>query len=419
MSRSYLTRIFIILSYVLPLALVAAIYLAIDLNPTVRRAAEITPGNIQNARQILAQNDPRTPAYRTRQSLTLNQQDLDLAANYLAYFYANGGARLTVRNGKIDLTASLRPPKIPVVFYFNIGAILSGGGSSLQFEELRIGQLPLPGFVGNGLIKLIGAQLVGKDAYNLVNDAIKRVEIRNGQIVVGYEWPAASTGKLTAAVISPEDQERLRAYQERLALINSSPKTRNVPLAELSVALFELATFRSQQFSAVGESRAALVVLAFYVNGKSLGRLLPAADSWPRPTEQIVTLNGRDDFAKHFIVSAALAATAGSPLADAVGLYKEIADSRAGSGFSFRDIAADRAGTRFGELAAGITSAKKFQQRLTGGISEKEFMPATADLPEFLAEAEFERRFGGVNGVEYKKMMAEIDRRVAALPLYR
>lgn len=414
-----LTRILTILSYVLPLVLVAAIYMAIDLHPTVRRAAEITPGNIQSARQILAQNDPRKPAYRTRQSLTLNQQDLDLAANYLAYFYANGGARLTVRNGKIDLTASLRPPKVPVIFYFNIGAILSSGRSSLQFEELRIGQLPLPGFVGNWLIKLIGAQLIGKDAYDLVNDAIKRVEIRNGQIVVGYEWPASSTGKLTAAVISAEDQERLRVYQERLALINSSPKTRNVPLAELSVALFELATFRSQQFSAVGENRAALVVLAFYVNGKSLGRLLPAANSWPRPTEQVVTLNGRDDFAKHFIVSAALAASAGSPLADAVGLYKEIADSRAGSGFSFSDIVADRAGSRFGETAVTGDTATKLQTKVGAGINESDIMPPTADLPEFIPEAEFKRRFGGIDGPEYKKMMAEIGRRITALPLYR
>jgi hypothetical protein len=46
-------------------------------------------------------------------------------------------------------------------------------------------------------------------------------------------------------------------------------------------------------------------------------------------------------------------------------------------------------------------------------------MPATADLPEFMQEAEFKRRFGGIDGAEYKKMMAEIDRRIAALPLYR
>ena len=38
-------------------------------------------------------------------------------------------------------------------------------------------------------------------------------------------------------------------------------------------------------------------------------------------------------------------------LSDVIGLYKEIEDSRGGSGFSFNDIAADRAGTRFGEKA--------------------------------------------------------------------
>jgi hypothetical protein len=36
-----------------------------------------------------------------------------------------------------------------------------------------------------------------------------------------------------------------------------------------------------------------------------------------------------------------------------------------------------------------------------------------------MAEAEFKRRFGGVDGVEYKKMMAEIERRISVPPLYR
>ena len=46
-------------------------------------------------------------------------------------------------------------------------------------------------------------------------------------------------------------------------------------------------------------------------------------------------------------------------------------------------------------------------------------MPNTADLPEYMQEAEFKRVFGGVDGPEYKLMMAEIERRIAALPLYR
>jgi hypothetical protein len=134
----------------------------------------------------------------------------------------------------------------------------------------------------------------------------------------------------------------------------------------------------------------------------------------------MVTLSGRGDFPKHFIVSAALAAYAGEPLADAIGVYKEVADSRGGSGFSFNDIAADRAGSRFGTLAAASpASARKLQDRLGAQVRESDIMPATYDLPEFMPEPEFLRRFGGVDAPAYRQMMAEIERRVDALPFNR
>ena len=50
------------------------------------------------------------------------------------------------------------------------------------------------------------------------------------------------------------------------------------------------------------------------------------------------------DLAQHFIVSAVIAAAGGTPIAAAAGVYKELNDARDGSGFSFSDIAADRAG---------------------------------------------------------------------------
>jgi hypothetical protein len=46
-------------------------------------------------------------------------------------------------------------------------------------------------------------------------------------------------------------------------------------------------------------------------------------------------------------------------------------------------------------------------------------MPATADLPESLTEAEFISRFGGTDGAAYKQMMQDIEQRIAALPLNR
>jgi hypothetical protein len=46
-------------------------------------------------------------------------------------------------------------------------------------------------------------------------------------------------------------------------------------------------------------------------------------------------------------------------------------------------------------------------------------MPATADLPEFMPEREFQRRFGGIDAPAYKKMMTDIEGRIASLSFYR
>jgi hypothetical protein len=164
-----------------------------------------------------------------------------------------------------------------------------------------------------------------------------------------------------------------------------------------------------------------ILTLVFYVEGREFTKILPQAKDWPKPLARPVNLLGRDDFPKHFLISAALSANAGGPLSDAVGLFKEVDDSRGGSGFSFNDIAADRAGVRFGEHAvASQSSARKLQQAIGAHrLSENDFMPSVEGLPEFMPEAEFKSRFGGIGQPSYNKMMQEIERRIAALAVNR
>ena len=222
-------------------------------------------------------------------------------------------------------------------------------------------------------------------------------------------------------LVPPADAQHLRAYVERLSHVMAKTPPQEVSLATLMAPLFTLARERSAAGTAAGEAarenRAALIVLTFYVNGRNLAALTPEARDWPKPLPRTVTLAGREDFPKHFLVSATLAAESGGALADAVGLFKEVDDARGGSGFSFNDIAADRAGTRFGELA--VRSPERLQAALAAGPKEADFMPDVRDLPEFMPDAEFKRRFGGVGAPAYKKMMSDIEARVAARPLYR
>jgi hypothetical protein len=120
----------------------------------------------------------------------------------------------------------------------------------------------------------------------------------------------------------------------------------------------------------------------------------------------------------HVLVSAALAVTGGGPLADAIGLYKEVADSKGGSGFSFNDLAADRAGTRFGQQA--LRDPQGFQARLAAmRLDESDLLPAIADLPESMSAEEFARRFGGVGAPPYQRMLADIESRLDKLTLLK
>lgn len=414
-----LFKLLLTIIVILPIALGAMIYLAIDTSPSINRAAEVTPASIERAKRILDQNDPRKLKPGVRRTISVRENDLDHAANYLARQYAAGGARVELKRGAAHVGASLRVPTLPVGIYLNLETELAESGSLAQVDSLRLGRLAIPGWLANWLIPRLLATVIEEVDLRSFRRVIKKVSINDDRVALTYEWQADLPDKLRTVLLPAEDQERLRVYQQRLTEVSKSLKAPNVSLTELFVPLLTLADERSNRADGVAENRAVILLLALYVNDQELTSIMPNAKTWPRPQRHGVLLNGRADLAKHFIVSSALAAKAGGPLSDAVGLYKELADAREGSGFSFNDIAADRAGTRFGEYASDSGSARKLQQLSRAGISEKDVMPATQDLPEFMPEREFIKRFGGVDAPAYNKMMAEIEHRIVALPLYR
>jgi len=289
------------------------------------------------------------------------------------------------------------------------------------FDMLQVGRLPVPVWLADSLLENAVQRLNTREDYRIASDTIKKVSVADGRLTVTYDWQGDLPDRIKAVMLPREDQERLKAYQDRLAGIGSQlPGGASASLADLLTPLFKLAAERGATGDPVAENRAAIVVVTFFVNGKGLGAIVPAARDWPRPPPRKILLAGREDFPQHFTISAAIAANAGAPLSDAIGLYKEVDDSRGGSGFSFNDIAADRAGTRFGQLAAGNReSAMKLQRQVGAGVRDADILPSVSDLPEFMPEAEFKRRYGGIGAPAYKRTMDDIERRIAALPLYR
>ena len=402
--------------------LLLALALALSLQPTplLARAAELRPADIKQAKEFLRRNDPRQLDSGAQRLLNLREQELNLMLGQAAKVYGNAAAQVHLRPGRALVQASLPLPKLGA--WLNLDAELNDSAAMPAFTRLRVGRLPVPAWLGNwglrraalGLSASLDAQLAGGSLL----DMVERVGFGAELLHIKYRWHKDSMARVMSSLWPADEQRRALAYQEHLAAwVQTLPPGQPVFLATLMPPMFTLAQQRSAGLSAqaAAENRAAILTLALYATGESWARVMPAAQSWPRPAPLQVTLNGREDFAMHFLVSAALAVEGGGPLSDAIGVYKELSDSRGGSGFSFNDIAADRAGTRFGLLSE--QAPERLQALVGHGLPESAFMPDVSDLPEFLSERDFISRYGGVDGPAYRQMMKDIEARLNALVL--
>ena len=96
----------------------------------------------------------------------------------------------------------------------------------------------------------------------------------------------------------------------------------------------------------------------------------------------------------------------GAGPAEAAGLAKELVDAHSQSGFSFADLAADRAGIRF---ARGVIDKKLALPMLAQSFSVPGFMPSTKDLPEGLTATDVAAQFGSKDDARLLKQLRLIE----------
>ncbi len=413
-----LIRSFVLVLAALPLAALALLALSVQDRPLVSGVPQPAAHDIARAKGMFRSQDPRRGGRSGLRTFSVDEQDLSLVANYAASQLGQGAAIVAMHGGVATLQASVAAPANPFGRYLNVVAEFREAQAMPTLDRLSIGSLPVPRPIAERLLRVALRRLAVIDIDEL-SAMLQSVRFGDGRMTVVYRWSDEAAELARGVLVAPEDQQRLLAYQARLAdTVARAPRA--LSLASLMPPLFGLAVQRGAAGDPLRENRAAIVVLALYVTGKPLDRLLTVQPGGPRPARRAVTLAGRTDFPMHFLVSAAIAAEAGSPLADAVGLHKEIEDARGGSGFSFGDVGANRAGTRFGEAAVqSPRRARELAQAVAAGVAEADLMPDVSDLPEFIADAEFRRRFGGVDGAGYEKLIATIEQRIDALPLLR
>lgn len=383
----------------------------LDGSPLVRRDESISPQSIAEAKRLLTRNDPRRLHDGDERTASIPAALIDEGVNYLASRGANGrGAFLMAEDSaEVRLTLSL-----PLARYLNLRASLREAAGEPRIAAASIGWLPVPPAVAEWLVAAAMESAGVADQWRIARQAIRRIAFEPGRatVEIDYVWETNLLERARLLAFAPEDVEAIRSARYALAGLLDHYATRTpLPLPNLLTPLL------TQLDGSTRQRRATLLVLAVFLAEKDLEAMLPNIGSWPRPRAIWPTLRNRHDSAQHFGISAALAAWAGEPVANAIGLYKEIVDSRGGSGFSFADLAADRAGTRFGQLV--INEPARLNEALARGLTGDDLAPVLADLPESLSEKEMARRFRNRESPAFQRLSEEIERRLSALPLYR
>lgn len=371
---------------------------------------------------ILRSTVPGNQRKVTRRTVSLTGDDLETIVNYgFSRKRLDASAEAAIRDGRLRMRAVIKVPWKSVDLYLNIRMIVDDAEPDAVVQQLKIGRLALPHPLVGWLLRAASAFGPFARFRQIADDVVRRVRITDDTMRVDFDWNREALARADELVTDVALRERMQAYYRPLVDVISRPEVkRYVRLSSLIQPMFAVARGRSQQDGVpIEENRALILLLNAYVNGRDLAAMV----GWPRTETavpvRLVLLNGRADLAQHFVTSAALAVAGTKTLADVAGMAKEINDTHSGSGFSFADLAADRAGVYFGKFAVrSDDTARKLQKTLSEISDESLFMPSVKDLPEHLKTEEFQRRFKTIDSPEFGELKGLIEKRIAACPIY-
>ncbi len=407
-----------VLSLLLFFAVAVVLALSVEPEPLVAREVRLSPGQVRQVRDLAALHDPRKLKNGQLGRVVMRQADLLMVMNYLAGVFGRGGAEIQLGAGVAQVRATLTLPPNPIGRYVNVEATLHEGNGLPRLDPFRIGRVPVPPTVTRFLLTAALDAWYRSTGSVRNSEVIQAVSFSPDRMTLSYRWDDEVVTAVRDVWLPAAQRERFEIYNAELAALTRAAPAR-MPLSELLHGLFDLARERSVGGDWVLENQAVTAVLSLYVARGSVTALVPEARGWSRPARRTITLAGRRDLAQHFLVSAALAAHGGDVLAYALGELKELDDASGGSGFSFRDLGADKAGTALGLALVQPESAERVQQRLARVLDERDFMPTVSDLEENMQVKQFAERYGSVDDARYREVVVLIEDRIAALPLYR
>jgi hypothetical protein len=326
----------------------------------------------------------------------------------------------------IDL--SVGAPVMPAGLWANLHLALAPSEDGLEIASARIGRLPVPPALARAGLRLALDRKLGDRLGTEALASIAGLRLAPPEMTLVFDFDAvgrvAFFERLRARALEVAGATARDGVYVQLWHFDRAVRRDRLPRDGSMIPYVRKAiNVAGRQPGADREElRAALYALALYCGdpdfGDQIGVTLRESLQGDANGCDGTTLGGRDDFKRHFVISAGLQAATASSAAFGMGELKELLDSNeGGSGFSFKDMVADAAGVRFARAFLEVPR-DQWPALLNRIRSEDDLLPAFDDLPEHLSESEFRARYGDVDSAAYAAMVREIEARVDALPLY-
>jgi hypothetical protein len=336
---------------------------------------------------------------------------------------------------------SIEMPLLDFIKYLNVEAVLISSTQGINLETVTIGNIVLPGNKLINIAEWLTNFYIKEEFGTRVLSMVKNVDVTADRISVGITFSESFNDK------NSSNQDGLFALRDQLALygdvdlisfyhqslVDTIELSSNNKLSIANYIGFTFGLVKQRRLAGVtdslaAENRAALTALIIYFGTDKfellVGDISQLSNKQLQQRNKLrssVKLRDRVDIQKHFIYSVALQLFGTSTASNAIGELKEFLDSNnGGSGFSFADLMADRAGTRLAMLATdNDESAFKVQEHLAEITDEAFILPELTGLPEGISQQKFERYYRDINSIVYDSMLKSIDKRLIKVPVYR
>lgn len=429
--RRLLIRLVVLSLLAMPLVVVLA---ALEPGPALPQSATLDPRMAAQARGLASRvratlARPAGPDGLLRVPATEAELNSALAAVAHIARPLRGRARIDASGVQIALSGQV--PGLGDLGWINVRAHAAPSASGLDVVALRVGRIDLPPGLSVAAARTV-LDLAGGDSLgSALLGAVAGLDTGPGRaellLAAGSGAGPSMLDRLGGAVrgvIGTGDMDATRrhvAAMREAAAAGVLPRTGSA-LPWVHFALSAVAARdHDTPAAAAADLRAAFVALGALCGDLSVVETLvgPFADATAAAACAGTTLGGRRDLRQHFTLSAALAALGSGGLSFGIGEAKELLDAGrdGGSGYSFDDLAFDRAGIRLFDTALAV-APHGLPALAAQSTTEAAIAPPIDGLPSGLTEAQFIARFGGVDSAAYAAMLAEIDSRIDRLPVH-